>query len=160
MKENMTRIPRHCIIVDTREQRPWFVDPLPPPPWGGIKKHALRAGDYSIEGFEDILTIERKSKADFIGTFTWGFKRFKKELVKLKSYKHACIIIEADIRDTFSTPFGVDLSDRLRRQASTVRRAYGVPVAFAGSRAAAVRLALKLLENWNLNSSKGNQNEK
>lgn len=63
------RTPRPTVIVDTREQNPfsfsrfrgWFA---------GIKRKALKIGDYSVVGLEDVCTVERKDLPDLIHSFT------------------------------------------------------------------------------------------
>ncbi len=50
------------VIVDTREQQPYKLAKVP----HIIKK--LDFGDYSIKGFETMISIERKSQSDFYGT--------------------------------------------------------------------------------------------
>jgi len=59
-------IPKPVLLVDTREQ-----DPLPlhlnHPNWiGGERRVALKTGDYSVEGMEGLLCLERKSLADLV----------------------------------------------------------------------------------------------
>lgn len=79
------------VIVDTREKRPWEFD--------GSVRRALPAGDYSLVGLEDRLTVERKSLVDLVGTLTAGWPRFKRELEKLAQYKCAAMVIEASKTD-------------------------------------------------------------
>src|SRR5574340_1278042 len=53
------RTPRPVVLVDSREQNPfsfarfrgWFA---------GIERKPLKLGDYSIEGLEEVCTVERK----------------------------------------------------------------------------------------------------
>jgi len=52
------------LIVDTREQVQLFTDPIP---GLTIIHHVLKNGDYSIKGFEDVFSIERKMISDFYG---------------------------------------------------------------------------------------------
>jgi len=59
------KTPRPVLVVDTREQVPldfsrfegWFA---------GIEKKALKLGDYSIVGMEDICVVERKDLSDLV----------------------------------------------------------------------------------------------
>ena len=53
------------IIRDTREQNGYTFGFLPQ---DQVKVATLPTGDYSIEGLEDQVTIERKSLADAFGT--------------------------------------------------------------------------------------------
>lgn len=85
---------RH-IIIDTREQKP-FDFPLNVP----VKRATLKTGDYAIEG-DDFFAIERKSKADFLGTIFHDWQRFKRELQRMAdgNFVAKIIIVEADFKD-------------------------------------------------------------
>ena len=48
------------IIVDTRENLPYLFHGYT----CGMKRSGLKTGDYSIEGYESAICIERKSKED------------------------------------------------------------------------------------------------
>jgi len=48
------------ILVDTREQEPFLFKSYPC--WA--KRQCLKTGDYSIAGFEELVSVERKSKKD------------------------------------------------------------------------------------------------
>jgi ERCC4-type nuclease len=59
-------IPKPVVLVDTREK-----EPLPllenHANWiGGERRVALKTGDYTIEGMENFLSLERKSLADLV----------------------------------------------------------------------------------------------
>lgn len=91
------------IIIDSREQKPLDFSDLH---IRGIKSleviiKKLDEGDYSYQGFEDKVFIERKSCADLYGTIFQGRERFERELDRVieKDYKYRYLIIE-------STPFG------------------------------------------------------
>lgn len=65
------------IIIDSREQRPWYF----PPEAGVVRVEKLDAGDYALEG--DSFSIERKSLDDFIGTISSGWARFLREINRM-----------------------------------------------------------------------------
>ena len=83
------------MVVDTREQKPLFK----PKPW--IVNHGLNSGDYSIQGFEDVITIERKSIPDLLGTLGKGRIRFEKELNRMSEYKWKGLLIEGLENDVY-----------------------------------------------------------
>jgi len=58
------------IIVDTREQSPYSFATITPPP--ETIRATLKTGDYSLAGYENKITIERKSLIDAFGTFGEG----------------------------------------------------------------------------------------
>lgn len=84
----------YTIVIDTREKRPWSFA-------AGTSTvcACLPAGDYSIQGLETCVAIERKSLDDYVNTVVHNKKRFALELAKLKTYRFAKIVIEASIED-------------------------------------------------------------
>lgn len=86
------------IIVDTREQLPYTFDGM-----GLIVPtivQGLHSGDYSIDGLDEIVAVERKSLDDLYGSTTWGRKRFEAEIGRLSDLPgFAAVMIEADWRE-------------------------------------------------------------
>ena len=82
------------ILVDSREQKPYKFNCIVPIPITKIV--ALKVGDYSIEGCQDEIGIERKSLEDAYNTFGQGRKRFQRELEKSIGFKFFAVIIESD----------------------------------------------------------------
>ncbi len=82
------------LVIDTREQLPYaFSDRV------DTVRAALPAGDYSVEGLERLVAVERKSLDDFVSSVIHERARFRRELEKLQSYRAACIVVEADFAD-------------------------------------------------------------
>lgn len=79
------------VVTDTREQLnldfTGFKDVE-------VVRTKLDAGDYSVSGYEHLITFERKSVADVVGTLIGGHSRFLRELERMKSYKERYILIE------------------------------------------------------------------
>ncbi len=92
-------IPRPCngpvIVIDTREQLPWAFT-LP------TVVRGLPVGDYSIEGHETEVAIERKSLSDLVGSVTFGRARFWRELEKLAAYRLRAVVVEASVGDVLA----------------------------------------------------------
>ena len=80
------------IIIDTREQRPLVF-----PAGVATKVGKLTHGDYSLEGFADLVTIERKSLPDLVGCVGRERDRFKRELLSLRGYRYAAVVVEASM---------------------------------------------------------------
>lgn len=101
------------ILIDTREQQPfafqsirtdkahqkkrtnWHVETM---------QATLETGDYSLQGYVDHVAVERKSKADLFGTLGQGRERFERELERLRMYRWACVVVEADWGEVLSDP--------------------------------------------------------
>lgn len=79
------------VIVDTREQFPYlFEDYLD----AQVTTRKLDTGDYSIEGFENIITIERKEQGDFINSITNDRTRFEAEIIRMIPFRYKFIVVE------------------------------------------------------------------
>lgn len=94
------------IIVDTREQKPWnFSNHI-------TANHKLDTGDYSVEGLENILAIERKRNvAEFANNITE--KRFKDVIDRLSKIPHSFILFEFDFDKVMSFPIGSDIPKKI-----------------------------------------------
>jgi ERCC4-type nuclease len=82
------------LVVDTREQNPfdfsrfqgWF---------NGIERRALKLGDYSIAGLEDLCVVERKGLSDLVRSFTVERKVFVAHLQQMAEYPHCLLVVSA-----------------------------------------------------------------
>jgi DNA excision repair protein ERCC-4 len=129
------------IIVDTREKQPYQFETH--------IRESLNAGDYSVDGLQDRITIERKSKKDIFSCVGRNRRRFERELTQLAGYDYAAIVIESSIEDLLSAP----AFTRVRPKAVvnsllswSVK--YGIPIFFAGNRKYARGVTYKLLEKF------------
>jgi len=94
------------IIVDTREQMPWEFG------FHTTSKTKLDTGDYSIEGFESIFTIERKrSVSEIANNITEP--RFKDVLSRMGQIPHSFMLMEFDVEDIYSFPVGSDVPKKM-----------------------------------------------
>lgn len=87
------------IIIDTREQHPWLFSNY------ATAKRKLDTGDYSIEGLEDLLGIERKkSVSEFANNIVES--RFQDVVDRLSKLKYSFILFEFDLKDVLIYPIG------------------------------------------------------
>lgn len=95
-------LPRYTVIRDTREKENygWYFKKhtypnRKPPNCDGTIINKLDTGDYSLVGYEDILTIERKQDfAELWGNYKLK-SRFEEEIERMSHFKHKLVIIEA-----------------------------------------------------------------
>jgi len=130
------------ILIDTREQRP-FSFPCP------TTRATLPAGDYSILGLENAVSIERKSKADAYSTIGNGRRRFVRELEKLELLDYAAIVIECAMSDFLLPPVRSQLNPNSAINsliAWSVR--YNLPVFWCDTRLLAQTFTYRLLEKF------------
>ena len=94
------------IIVDTREQQPWTFDNY-------AKAHKkLDTGDYSVEGLEHLLTIERKkSSSEFATNIVES--RFKDVVMRLSQFKYSFLLLEFNLEDLLIYPIGSTVPKRM-----------------------------------------------
>ena len=93
------KIPKPVVLVDTREQRPFPLSRNHPNWIGEERRVTLKTGDYSIEGMEDLLTLERKSLADIVACTVVSRQRFIANCARLAKFRWKAIIIEATYED-------------------------------------------------------------
>ena len=97
--------PQYTVLRDTREKvdQGWQ--------WRkskyclGTETRKLDTGDYTLEGLEDYLTIERKgSISEWCKNVTGA--RFEKELIRLDTIQHPWILLEFNMTDVLNYPVG------------------------------------------------------
>jgi hypothetical protein len=94
------------IIVDTREQQPWSFE-------HHVTAHRkLDTGDYSIEGLESIVAIERKKSVNEIANNIVE-SRFKDVISRLSQIKYPFILMEFDINHILNYPIGSNLPKKM-----------------------------------------------
>ena len=137
------------VIVDTREQQPWT-----------LKYHSsaiqkLDTGDYSVQGYEDLICIERKhSISEFVSNMSE--KRFLDVLNRMTKYKYSYIVMEFNFDDVLNFPIGSDIPkkmwDRLKvspayitKYIAEIHTKYNIHVLFCGSPTGAEKMALSLM---------------
>lgn len=142
------------ILVDQREKAPYRftgiradADKQGRPVVVETKIAFLKTGDYSIEGLEKCIAIERKSLEDLYSTLGQHRDRFEEEHDRLMYMNKAAVVIEADLSYAMANP-----PTRSRLTPKSVYRTYlawqwryGVPWIWAGSRVGAEKTTFHLL---------------
>lgn len=90
----------NVIIIDNDEKRalqfPFLND-------GSVfvrtEVRSLHTGDYSIEGYENLITVERKSINDLVNTVIHDWARFAKECRRMATMDAAVIGVEGNLQD-------------------------------------------------------------
>ncbi len=124
------------ILVDTREKKPLVF------PRGYTTRRAtLQAGDYSLQGYKSVITVERKSVGDF---YRWIGRPnlFLPQVRKLKKIRHRCIVVTGhiDSKCKYSTLYPSLVVERV-----ALITASRVPIIFAGNHRTASHYALKFM---------------
>lgn len=95
-KKRKKKEPGFTVVIDTQEQLPYYFKK-------SIRKK-IKTGDYSIEGLENIITIERKTKSDIYQSLGKERPRFKREAIRMVGFEYAAIVIECNLKDLTEPP--------------------------------------------------------
>lgn len=94
---------KHVIIQDTREKNGWNFEPYEE--CQAVLSQGLKTGDYTLEGLETSLCIERKaSSGELSMNLGKKGKQFAAEIDRMSSFRWAYIICEFSIDDLMSFP--------------------------------------------------------
>jgi len=131
-------IPKPIVIVDTREQSPLPVF-MNHGNWiGGERRCALKTGDYSIEGMESLLSLERKSLTDIVACTVTNRKRFLASCTRLSKFRWKAILIEATFEDIKSGFEQFDIPSEVHPNAVTgtldaIEAKFGIPILYTST---------------------------
>jgi ERCC4-type nuclease len=125
------QIPKAVVLVDTREKSPFEFRRFPN--WiAEEKRQKLNIGDYSVEGMEDSLSLERKTLSDLITTLIQQRPRFFKLCEKMSQYRWRALFIQASYEDVKS-PYGEYTYAHPNAVSGTLdalEARYGIPVIY------------------------------
>lgn len=138
------------IIVDTREQMPWEFG------FHNTAKRKLDTGDYSMEGYESLFTIERKKSVSEIAN-NLSENRFKDVLERLGQIPHSFMIMEFSVDEIYQFPVGSDVPkkmwDKLRISGNYIMKClieaqlnYNIHILFCDDAENAERVAVSIMK--------------
>jgi DNA excision repair protein ERCC-4 len=129
------------VVVDCREQRPYR--------FGRSVCQRLESGDYSLQGFEGRVAVERKSKTDAYSSLGRSRERFQREMERLSALDYAAIVVEASLADFLVPPVFSRLSPNSAICSLLAWSVlYGVHVFFVGNRRHGNNVTRQLLEKY------------
>jgi len=145
---------KFTVIRDTREQKGWFFKETEY--CAGMVDKKLDTGDYSIEGLEDLLCIERKaSTAEIANNFI--DKRFERELERMQEFNYKFLILEFSLGDIISFPVGSDIPKKtwgrlrisgnfLLKRLGEIQVNYGIGIIPCGDKYSAWQMANSIMK--------------
>jgi len=145
LKNKTTRLPaalrpeQLVAIVDTREQLPLDLSPLE------TSAGTLATGDYSVQGLEHVVAIERKSLPDLLGCVGQHRERFDREIQRLLAYPTRAIVVESTWADLEAGEWRSQITPAAAIGSVLGWIAQGVPIIFAGDHERAGRYVSRLL---------------
>ena len=126
------------ILCDTREQLPLT---LP-----NSRRATLATGDYSVEGYENLIAVERKSHADFAMCVGAERERFERCLARLATYEYPALVLECTMSDLLGgTRFSVVHPASVVGSLIAWSTKYRLPIWLAGNREHAAMVVTKIL---------------
>jgi DNA excision repair protein ERCC-4 len=122
------------VIIDEREKLEY--------PFPNSIKLRLKTGDYSIEGYEQEITVERKSLEDYIKSLTSERNRFKAEWKRLQDFEFKAVVVEGSLEEIEK----LDNFENILGSTASLIIDYKIPVIFASTRQLAFKITERLLE--------------
>jgi ERCC4-type nuclease len=126
------KIPKPVVLIDSRERYPFNFNRFPN--WiADQKKQKLNVGDYSVQGMEDLLTIERKSLSDLITTLMQQRPRFFRLCEKMTEYRWRALFVEASYEE-IKSPYGeytLAHPNAVSGTLDALEAKFGIPVVYA-----------------------------
>lgn len=148
----------YVVVVDSREQAPYVFSGLRADAASGRRPLLVRtvtrglpAGDYSLEGWEAGVAVERKSLSDLFNTLGQARARFQRELDRLASYTYAAVVVEAEWSTVLSSPpprSQLNPKTVFRSVIAWQQRAPTIHWWFVAGRKMGEVVTLRILERW------------
>ena len=132
--------PEHIIaVVDTREQLPLDLAPLQ------TVAGTLATGDYSIQGLEHVVAIERKSLPDLLSCVGRERDRFEREIQRLLAYPVRALVVESTWPEIEAGNWRSKVTPQAAMGSLLGWIAQGLPIVMVGDHATAGRYVGRLL---------------
>ncbi len=157
------------VLVDTQEQHPYtfanlFADAdqkhrplIVPTMYKALGRHPDGLGDYSIEGGQGRVHVERKSMEDAQGTILgWSGRRerFERELANLQQIEAPLVVVECSFGQLVAgakqrgARSAADNAKILARSVLKYQQDFRVPWMFCDTRRMAEQFTFRFLERW------------
>lgn len=106
--------PQYTVIKDTREKQGYFFNEYRN--CLGMVDRKLDTGDYTIEGFEDKICIERKASPTELALNLGSNKTtFLKEIERMQDFEHRYLILEFNLEDLADFPKNSNIPEAKRK---------------------------------------------
>ena len=110
----MPKAPAYTVIKDTREQEGYTFERFSGRyhQCDGMVVRKLDTGDYSLEGLEDKICIERKARVSELAINLGKDKRrFMAEIVRMKEFPFKFLVLEFTLADVMDFPERSDIPE-------------------------------------------------
>ena len=141
------------LVIDSRERKSYalFFEKM------GLKHTTKRltTGDYSIEGYENRFSVERKELNDFVNCVTFSRARFLRELERAKKLDFFGIVVECSYYDIINHRYHSKTSpNAVISTLSSWSIKYKFPIFYVEARQGGALQVVKWAEHYLRNVSK------
>jgi ERCC4-type nuclease len=132
------RVPKPVVLVDTRERAPFPLYANHPNWIGGERRVTLKTGDYTLEGMESLLSLERKSLPDVVACTVVYRQRFLASCARLARFRWKAILVEATFEDIKGGFEQFDIPSEVHPNAvcgtlDAIEAKFGIPVIYTST---------------------------
>ena len=163
-----SKIPAYTVIKDTREQDGYTFESFTGryTSCAGMVVQKLDTGDYSLEGLEDKLCIERKGRISELAINLGKDKaRFMREIERMKEFPFKFLILEFSLDDVIKFPEGADIPQSnmskvkitgkyLLKMLVELQMNHGIPILFCDNKRNAKTMINSIFKRINEHYSK------
>tara|TARA_B100002019_G_scaffold264289_1_gene252982 strand:+ start:4162 stop:4665 length:504 start_codon:yes stop_codon:yes gene_type:complete len=163
------KAPAYKVIKDTREQDGYTFESFTGryTSCKGMVVKKLDTGDYSLEGLEDRLCIERKGRVSELAINLGKDKaRFMREIERMQEFEFPFLILEFSLDDVIKFPEGADIPEGnmskvkitgkyLLKMLVEIQMNYNIPVYFCDNKRNAKFLINSIFKRVNERCSVG-----
>ena len=137
------------IIVDSREQMPFSFTGSKCYEGVTVSRGSLTTGDYSLEGLESFVAVERKSLPDLVMCLGKERERFVRELERGRALQAFAVICEGGLHELVHGQYRSLLNPHSACQSVAAFMArMRIPFFFAGGRDAAEYMTFSFLKQY------------
>lgn len=141
------------VIIDTKEKHPWSFCSAA---ILEIKYQHLQTGDYTVEGLESVLCIERKRSVSELATNIHE-PRFADELQRMTLFPYRYLLLESSLQKVIDYPMYEDLPPKILKKIklsgkyilkclNRIQVKYGVNIIYCGNTTNAIWVATNLMK--------------
>jgi len=132
------------VVCDTREQLPYeFSDDVE------VVHEKLDTGDYTVQGFEKVFAVERKSLPDLLKSITWERERFKREIIRSEELLGFAVVVESSLQDVLNWNYHREVHpNAVMGTVRNWKKYHCVDFVWAGDRESAELETLSILRRW------------
>lgn len=135
------------IVRDTRERKPWSFDDFNV----SVIDRKLDTGDYTIDGYDNVFSVDRKSIDDLVGSLNpaSGRDRFRRELKRADKMYRFAVVVEGARRKIETEQYYSKIHPNvILGTIDSWTEAYNVEFIFCLDRREAQLTTLNLLTEW------------